>query len=280
MPETGGLEHWVAVLTRADLPVLKQTARDLAALRMDERRLNTTSVAGVIAHDPIMTVKLLRHLQQYKHKSQTTEVVQIEQALLMLGIEGFFSKVPTAPLVEETLKAHIAALPPMLRVVHRSQRASEYAKDWAVQLRDLRYEEVRIAALLHDIAEILMWCFAPGPMLEIRGLQHKDKELRSRDAQQQVLGFMLFDLQRELVAQWGLPQLLLTLMNDSSSKQPRVRNVELAVNLARHSANGWDDAALPDDFTGIGELLRMPAEEVMLMLEADAGIICDLSKPH
>jgi len=280
MPETGGVEHWVAVLTRADLPVLKQTARDLAALRMDERRLNTTSVAGVIAHDPIMTVKLLRHLQQYKHKSQTTEVVQIEQALLMLGIEGFFSKVPTAPLVEETLKAHIAALPPMLRVVHRSQRASEYAKDWAVQLRDLRYEEVRIAALLHDIAEILMWCFAPGPMLEIRGLQHKDKELRSRDAQQQVLGFMLFDLQRELVAQWGLPQLLLTLMNDSSSKQPRVRNVELAVNLARHSANGWDDAALPDDFTGIGELLRMPAEEVMLMLEADAGIICDLSKPH
>ena len=43
---------------------------------------------------------------------------------------------------------------------------------------------------------------------------------------------MLFDLQRELVTQWGLPQLLLTLMNDSCSKQPRVRNVELAVNGA------------------------------------------------
>ncbi len=95
MPETGGLEHWVAILTHADLPVLKQTARDLAALRMDERRLNTTSVAGVIAHDPIMTVKLLRHLQQNKHKKQTAEVVQIEQALLMLGIEPFFNKIPS-----------------------------------------------------------------------------------------------------------------------------------------------------------------------------------------
>ena len=211
---------------------------------------------------------------------ETAEVVQVEQALLMLGIEGLFSKVPTAPLVEETLKAQIAALPPMLRVVHRSQRASEYAKDWAVQLRDLHYEEVRVAALLHDIAEILMWCFAPGPMLEIRGLQQKDTTLRSHDAQQQVLGFMLFDLQRELVTQWGLPQLLLTLMNDSCSKQPRVRNVELAVNLARHTANGWDDAALPDDYRDIGELLRMPAEQVIVMLEADAGIVCDLSKPH
>lgn len=280
MSDANGLEHWVTVLTRADLPVLKQTARDLAALREDEKRLNTYSVAEIIARDPIMTVKLLRYLQQHKHKKQTAEVVQVEQALLMLGIEGLFSKVPAVPLVEETLKAHIAALPPMLRVVHRSQRASEYAQDWAVQLRDLHYEEVRIAALLHDIAEILMWCFAPGPMLEIHDIQHKDKTLRSRDVQQLVLGFMLPDLQRELVAQWGLPQLLLTLMNDSCSKQPRVRNVELAVNLARHTANGWDDAALPDDFKEIGELLRMTAEQVMIMLEADADIVCDLSKPH
>lgn len=280
MAETGGLEHWVAVLTRADLPVLKQTARDLAALREDDRRLNTYSIAEVITRDPIMTVKLLRYLQQNKHKKQTAEVVQVEQVLLMLGIEPFFSKVAPHPLVEDVLKSHIAALPPALRAVHRSLRASEYARDWAVQLRDLHYEEVHIAALLYDIAEILMWCFAPGPMLEIRNIQQKDRTLRSHDVQRQVLGFELVELQRELAVQWGLPQLLSTLMNDSCSNQPRVRNVVLAVNLARHSANGWDDAALPDDFKDIGELLRMPAEQVMVMLEAEEGIACDLSKPH
>jgi hypothetical protein len=69
-------------------------------------------------------------------------------------------------------------------------------------------------------------------------------------------------------------------MDDENAKQPRVRNVELAVNLARHSANGWDDAALPDDYKDIGELLRTPAEQVMVMVGADAGIICDLNKPH
>ena len=280
MPEIDGLEHWVTVLAHADLPVLKQAARDLNALRDDEKKLTAHSIAQIIARDPIMTVKLLRYLQYHKHKSQTAEVVQVEQALLMLGIEAVLNKVPAEPLVEDVLKSHIAALPPLLRVVHRSLRASEYAKDWAVQLRDLHYEEVRIAALLHDIAEILMWCFAPEPMLEIHGIQQKDKTLRSRDVQQQVLGFMLFDLQRELAAQWGLPQLLLTLMNDACSNQPRVRNVVLAANLARHSANGWDDAALPDDFKEIGELLRKPEEEVMIMLEVDAGIACDLSKPH
>ena len=273
MSETKGLEHWVSLLTGADLPVLKHTARDLIALRADDKRLNAHTIAQIIASDPMMTVKLLRYLQQHKRKAQTAEVIQVKQALLMLGVEPFFNNIPPQPLAEEMLKSHAVALPPMLRVVHRSYRASEYAREWAVQLHDLHYEEVRVAALLHDIAEILMWCFAPTMMLEIHDMQQKDKMLHSRSAQEQVLGFALVDLQKELTLQWGLPELLLVLMNDSSAKQPRVRNVELAVNLARHSANGWDDAALPDDYKDIGELLRIPAAQVMAMVEAEAGVV-------
>lgn len=280
MSETRTLDYWVALFTRADLPVLKQTARDLDMLRADENRVTVNSIAGIIARDPMMTVKLLRYLQQHKHKIQTAEVIQVTQVLLMLGIEPFFNKIPVQPLVEEMLKPHIVALPPMLRAVHRSHRASEYAKDWAVHLRDLHYEEVRIAGLLHDIAEMLMWCFAPAQMLEIHGIQKKDKTLRSRDVQQRILGFALPDLQRELARQWELPKLLLTLMNDASAMQPRVRNVLLAVNLARHSTHGWDDPALPDDYRDISELLRIPATDVMLMIGVDAGIVCDLNKPH
>lgn len=280
MRDAEALKDWVARLSRSELPVLKQTARDLAALREDDSKLNAFSIAEVIARDPAMTVKLLRYLQQHKHRMQTTEVIQVEQALLMLGIEPLFKHVATKPLVEDMLKAHIAALPHVLRVVHRLHRASEYAKDWAVQLHDLHYEEVRIAALLHDIAEILMWCFAPDQMLEIHHAQQHDKTLRSRDVQDQVLGFPLIELQKELALQWELPALLLALMNDACSQKPRVRNVVLAVNLARHSAHDWDDAALLDDYKEIGELLRMPAEEAMIMLKADAGILCDLNRQH
>ncbi|KXS33770.1 MAG: Metal-dependent hydrolase HDOD [Candidatus Gallionella acididurans] len=280
MQDSKGLQYWVAHLSRSDLPVLKQTARELAALRADENRLTVLAVAGVIARDPMMTVKLLRYLQKHKHKVQTTEVIQIEQALLMLGIEPFFNHIAPEPVVEEVLQAHVAVLAPVLRVVHRSHRASQYAMDWAVRLRDLHYEEVRIAALLHDIAEILMWCFAPDAMLEIRAIQQQDKSLRSHHVQQQVLGFGLLELQKELALQWGLPKLLLNLMHDASMHQQRERNVALAINLARHSANGWDDAALPDDYKGIGDLLHIPAQEAMVMVGAEAGVVCDLAKPH
>ncbi len=274
------LNEWVYKLSQSELPVLRHTARDLAMLRQDEQNLTAHTLALAIKYDPLMTVKLLRYLQNNKRKAQTTELVQVEQALLMLGTEQFFNHVAPEPLIEDQLKAHAVALPPLLRMMHRSRRASEYAYDWAVYLHDMHFEEIRVAALLHDIAEMLMWCFAPDAMLKIRNIQLQNKELRSRDVQQEVLGFMLDELQKELAMQWGLPELLLMLMNDGSAKSPRVRCVTLAVNLARHSANGWDDAALPDDYKALGELLHIPFEQAMLMVKEDAGLACDLSKPH
>lgn len=278
--EIKGLTGWVAFLGHTEIPVLKQTARDLAALREDEENLSARGVTEIIARDPMMTVKLLRYLQSHKHRKQEHEVMEVEQALLMLGIESFFQRVPPEPLAEEMLRGHTEALINLLHVVHRSQLASSYALDWAVHMRDLHFEEVRIAALLHDLAELLMWCFAPADMLKIHTMQQQDKTLRSRAVQEQVLGFALFDLQLALAREWSLPKLLLTLMDDECTMQPRVRNVVLAVNLARHSANGWDDAALPDDYNSIGELLNMKPEDVMVMIGAEAGTVCDLDKPH
>jgi HD-like signal output (HDOD) protein len=282
MPEqnTDKLSARVAFLTQADIPVLKQTARELEALREDANKLSARNVANAISGDPMLTVKLLRYLQQHKHRSQTSEVMQIEQALLMLGVEAFYNKVPPTPLVQDALKGQTEALIELLHVVHRSHRAAEYAFDWAVRLNDLHYEEVRIAALLHDLAEMLMWIFEPADMLKILSMQKQNKSLRSRAVQEQVLGFNLQDLQKELVQAWELPKLLLMLMDDENASKTRVRNVILAVNLARHSANGWDDAALPDDYEALGALLRIPATDAMALVSPEEGNACDLSKPH
>ncbi|MBU0688524.1 MAG: HDOD domain-containing protein [Gammaproteobacteria bacterium] len=277
---TDKLSARVAFLTQADIPVLKQTARELESLREDINKLSARNVANAISGDPMLTVKLLRYLQQHKRRSQTSEVMQIEQALLMLGVEAFYNKVPPNPLVQDALKGQTEALIQLLHVVHRSHRAAEYAYDWAVRLNDLHYEEVRIAALLHDLAEMLMWIFAPAEMLKIRSMQTQDKTLRSKAVQEQVLGFNLQALQKELVQAWELPKLLLMLMDDENASKTRVRNVILAVNLARHSANGWDDAALPDDYTALGELLRIPATDAMALVTPTEGNTCDLSKPH
>ncbi len=260
------LAEWLVFLADAEIPVLKHTARDIAHLREDEDNLGARDVAAVVLQDPMMTARLLRYLQTHKNKNQTRDLVQVEQTLLMMGISRFFDAVKPEPTVEDTLHAHLPALIELLHVVHRAHRASRYAFDWALRLHDLHMEEIRIAALLHDLAEILMWCFSPAEMLKIRAMQKADKTLRSKDAQQQVLGFTLHELHGAVAQAWGMPELLVMLMEDEHADNERVRNVKLAVDLARHSANGWDDAALPDDYTAIGELLMMSVEDVMGML--------------
>ncbi|PXW81590.1 HD-like signal output (HDOD) protein [Nitrosomonas sp. Nm84] len=264
------LSEWVGFLTTAEIPVLKQTVRNLAVLEQDEQHLNARSIAHAVKHDPLMTVKLLRYLQQHKHRNQEHDVVEVEQIIMMLGLETTLNKVPAKPLVEEILgRNNMNALVYLLKTAHRANIASSYAFDWAVRLHNLHFEEIRVAALLHDITEILMWCFAPNEMLQIKSLQKQDKTIRSATAQESIFGFTLNQLQHELVVRWKLPQLLITLMDDSCSALQRVRNVTLAVNLARHSANGWDDAALPDDYEDIAKLLHLQAGEVMTIVGAN-----------
>jgi hypothetical protein len=45
-----------------------------------------------------------------------------------------------------------------------------------------------------------------------------------------------------------------------------VRNVLLAIQVARHSANGWDNPAIPDDLREIAALLQLGVEPTLRML--------------
>ena len=260
------LRGWVAFLGNAEIPILKQTQRDLLALRDAGEKSSAHEIAIIIARDPLMTTRLLRYLQLHKRRSQTNEVLEVEQALLMMGIDPFFKNVLPELSVEEILHSQTPALIAALRVVHRAHRSSSYAFDWAVRLRDMHFEEVRIAALLRDLAEILMWCYSPEEMLEIKRIQDQDKSLRSGAVQESVIGFRLVNLQKELVKEWNLPALLLKLMDADNAQSPRVCNVVLADRLARHSSHGWDDAALPDDYKDIADLLKVSADDVKLIV--------------
>lgn len=261
------MEAWLAFLGQADIPVLKHTARELERLRADEALLNARSIANVVTDDPLMTVKLLRYMQTHKHRNQIYELVDVKEALLMMGLDTFFREVSAMPIAEGMLDGHIEALVQLLHTVRRAQRSAHYAFDWALRLHDLHAEEVHVSALLYHVSEMLMWCFNPGQMLEIQKRQEADTTLRSADVQKQVLGFTGMELQRQLTIEWHLPELLLNLMDPAQVKTTRVRNVKLAANLARHSAQGWDNDALPDDYREIAALLRMEPDRVMVLVK-------------
>ena len=118
------LSEWVNFLTTAEIPVLKQTARNVATLEQDEQHLNARSLAHVVKYDPLMTVKLLRYLQAHKHRSQEHDVVEVEQIIMMLGLETTLNKVPAKPWVEEILGGkNMSALVYLLKASQRANSA-------------------------------------------------------------------------------------------------------------------------------------------------------------
>lgn len=266
------LAAWVSYLSQAEIPVLKRTVRELARLREDEDKITGRQLAAVILHDPLMTLRVLAHIEAHRRRSQTADITTIDHAVMMLGITPFFARFAELPQVEDRLQGEPQALLGLLRVIARARQASLFARDWAVLRHDLDVEEVTVAALLHDTAEILLWCFAPTLMLAVRARQKAQPGLRSATAQSEVLGITLHELQLALASAWRLPALLQTLMDDAHADHPRVRNVVLAVNLARHAANGWDDPAIPDDLEGIGRLLGLSRAAVVERLRRLADI--------
>ena len=70
---------------------------------------------------------------------------------------------------------------------------------------------------------------------------------------------------------WRLPELLIRLDDARHAESPQVKNVTLAVRLARHTAQGWDNAAVPDDLAEIAALLQLgPVPTLKLLREIDS----------
>jgi HD-like signal output (HDOD) protein len=264
------LQHWVEMLVDLRLPVLTHTAAEVERMYQDVDAATPQGIAQVVLHDPLMTVQVLQYLARHRTHHRSADITTIAHALMMLGTSRFLEHFRDQPAIEDRLDSQPVALAGLQRVLLRARHAALYAHDWATLRHDVDPEEVMIAALLHDMAELLLWCYAPILAIEIGERQAFDSMLRSDDVQRSVLGFRLLDLQLELVKAWHLPELLHSLMDETRRNNPRVRMVALAAALARHSAHGWDNAALPDDFNEIAEMLGVSTDEAEARVAAVA----------
>lgn len=266
------LAGWVSLFDPATLPVLAGTALALEELRAVEDAVDAHLLAEAIASDPLMTLKLLAHLARLRRGRDGSDTETVTAALVMLGIPPFFRAFGPQVAAEELLADEPAALAGFHAVLRRSHRAARFAIGFAVHRMDHDAPVIHEAALLHDFAELLLWLRAPALALAIARRQQADPGLRSAALQRAILHVELAELQHELMSAWRLPVTLVQITDHHArTVTPQVRNVRLAIRVARHSAQGWDNPALPDDVEEIGHLLQLgPEPTLRLLREIDA----------
>lgn len=276
-----GATPWVDHFKTIEVPVLRHTAHQLDELHETAETINTRKLAAIIEHDPLMTLRVFQYMQAHRSSSQSADITSIERSLVMIGTHNFYDSIQNPPIIEQQLKGYPKAMLGLLKLIARSRNASQWARDWALHRQNVSFGEIAMAALLHDLVEILMWCFAPNLAIQAKERLANEPGRRTSQVQQEVFGASLDEIAVELITHWGLPPLLCSLMNPADAETANVRNVVLAVNLARHSANGWNDAALPDDYRAIETLLHIghsnllerigaPKEQIQAARQAEA----------
>jgi HD-like signal output (HDOD) protein len=251
------LTAWTAYFRDAEIPVQADSAEALEALRANEDDVDANTIGEVISTDPLMTLKVLAFASGNRPASRVTDTETVIAALVMMGISPFFRAFGPQPTLEDRLQNTPEALDGLRQVLQRSHRAANFALAFAVHRMDHDAAVIHQAALLHDFAEMLLWTHAPSLALRIRVAQLADSTLRSAAAQQSTLNIELADLQQSLMKVWRLPELLIRITDDKHADHPSVKSVLLAMRLARHTAQGWENAALPDDVNDIAQLLNL-----------------------
>ena len=266
------LSAWVRHFSQTEIPVLEATAAGMERLREREDDLEPTELAAIIQGDPMMTIKFMSYVAGLRRKRDNgtteteTETETVLSGLVMTGVTPFFRHFGPQPTVQHQLHDQPMALGLLMELLHRAQRGAQFATAFAVHRGDTDVEVIHAAAFLHDFAEMLMLCHAPTLALEIHAHQQQNLTLRSASMQRLVYNIELDDLRQALMQLWQLPSLLVRISDGKHADHHAVLNVMLAVRLARHTMQGWDNAALPDDIDDIAKLLNAAPRVVLPFL--------------
>ena len=257
------LAAWVSYFRQTEIPVLGNTSDALEAMRANEDDVDANLIGEMVADDPLMTLKVLAYAAAHRPPRLVTDVETVTAAVVLMGISPFFGAFGVQPTIEDRLADQPEALQGLNEVMRRAHRAAHFALAFAIHRMDHDAAVIYEAALLHDFAEMLLWCHGPALALQLRAAQKADPTLRSRAAQIKLLNVDLAELQQALMKAWTLPELLIRITDDRHADHPSVKSVVLAIRLARHSAVDWDNAAIPDDIVELSQLLNLSLAATM-----------------
>lgn len=246
-------------LTAQSLPIFGHSAR--AFRKISTEGGNAFEGYGdIILRDPGLALHTLKQLQQGSGKPLRAEISSMAQATMLLGVERAKRLPLGQPQLESTLSGY--AQKGYIRTACRAFHAAFQAWDWAHIKNDHAPEEVMLAALLHDVAEMALWVTAPGKMHQFRELMLKD-QLPTDEAQYIAFGNSLEHFSREIAIRWQLPQLVNDALRPENVSNPRVRGVMLAVQLARTTERGWYWEKAERTMPQIADYLSAPVDETI-----------------
>ncbi len=273
MNDAQTFDYWLKQVTEKDMPVMSRTASEIAKLTEGDQG-HVSTVCDLILQDAAMTMHVLRLTESAYHMRRNRSNT-ISRALVMLGFEEVrsicLSLAVFRPLLESN--AHRELPNEMARAFHAALQAMLLAVNKGIPSA----EEIMIAALMHNLGEMVFWCFG-GEKAELLYEEIHINGLAPAEAQWKVLGFPLSQLTAELGKKWGLGDLLQTSLIGDESSDSRIAAIKLGHRIAQAAPHGWDSAEISAVFEEVAEFIKQPVEAVRQIVEQQSTEAASMAK--
>lgn len=227
------LSGWIERMSSKALPAMALTRQRVLQL-LDSPNTTHADLQRIIARDPGFTLAIFRQFSALPYPPREP-VTNLAHAIALLGIEPTTRADRQLPNLDKQLTGK--ARSSLYDCYSRAGHAAWYAYNWGHDLRLGNPEEMAIAALLHELGEMLLWTYADSEMERVKTLVRRG--MRQATAEEAILGFTLQQLSLQLAEQWNLPPLTGQALQPTGAFQIRSLAVMLASALARESRNSW-----------------------------------------
>jgi HD-like signal output (HDOD) protein len=234
MPDS--MQAWLDKLAEQPLPVLAATRDELDQL-IAQQQLSVVLYAQPVLRDPALAGRLLGIANQARIGNGRHALTT------MANVVSHFGQAALQTQLQQCRKLDDLDLPErrrqgFLRYVAQACHAAHQAVDWARFRGANEPDEVQLAGLLQNLAELALWCYGDDTMVQIEQRVQVKKEAYEKAAQE-VLGCSMRALSAALAERWQLSELTVDALRVTGSGFTLAHGVALASRLARISAGSW-----------------------------------------
>jgi len=270
--EVRGLSAWMKVIGKLELPSLNSVVKAICDLS-DNDDSSADDLTQIILRDADLTSQVLKVANSVHYNRSYTSIKTVSRAIIQIGyidlrnialastlIDGFLGGKPKELLIQRLAKSFHAAI--QARAISRRLNGNDH-------------EEVFIAALLSNVAELAL--LATGrPAAEHFVMQRDEHPHEEHSLALEHLGVGITTLNKALIKEWGLGDLVMEAAEGHSTPNGRVRAVNLGVAISQNIAKGMNHPEMRKLCQDVGQLTNQQVnqvrENILLMAEEASAV--------
>ncbi|WP_051208100.1 HDOD domain-containing protein [Saccharospirillum impatiens] len=272
MNDVRGLKAWLKVIAKLDLPSLNSVVKAICELSDDDDS-SADEFTQIVLRDADLTSQVLKVANSVHYNRSFSPIKTVSRAIVQIGYMDLKNIALATTLIDGFLDGK-----PRDRLINnlaRSFHAAVQARAIAQQLKGDDHEEVFIAALLLRLGDLALLA---------TGRPEVDTFMAARDLSPgeahslalEHLGVGVKTLNRALIQEWGLGDLVLKASDDRHSADPWVRSVQFGDEISQTIHLGIDHPDMRKVIQRISEFQDRSStdvrEHILLMAEEASSV--------